>query len=579
MPIKITELKPNWDKLVPESKKYDPLYAEIYDKYSTLAGETAQRITRNVEDKQFYLGELNQHWDVAADVGEDLPVVNYSHAVINKYADLLSAGDIPGVQVIAPNEDETLKAYASGAENLIYKILSTNNFARKLHYGSVNASMLGDAFFYVYWDQSKDIGGKKGGVVIESISPFFIRVGFAKDNWDDIDYWISETKMSPSLVKERWGIEPPEGTVTAIPGTVGGSNQNAPFDGTAVEGQKTYTPMVLVIDYHDKEKDAVLVGDMAVFVKKNKGNHGLYHIRNRTAPNEPWGYPDHYNIKDPNRILNKLYGQAKEIIESHAGPIIVDKGNVLGGKKLKTRHNIVVTTAPYAPGEGLEYLQWQGNIFPIDKQIADTTAVIHDLSEMPAAAFGAYQPGTTSGFQLTVQMQPTLMRIKIKQNAEWGPNIIELFRFALQQVLENDRSVGLPKEVADFEIKIRWPNPLPREDAKEIQNQILLTQNKLVSRETARQSLLIDDVVEEEKKIEAETLKEAEVMATAQAQAQAILQPQVPGMEGQPQMTGPVQPGQMINNNKKPPEEERATPQRLGIEGGESIAPTSKGTV
>jgi hypothetical protein len=584
MPIEVTQLKPNLEKLSPSSKKYDPLYSEIYEKFAALTGETSVRITKNLEDKNFYLGEHTEHWETGKELTDIHPVVNYCAAVINKYADLLTAGEIPGLQVVSPDETIPNKANAAGAENLVYRILDVNFFAKKMHYGAVNGSMLGDTFYHLYWDPDKVVGGKKGSPVISSVSPFFIRVGFARDNWDDIEYWIGESKMTPSAIKRKYDIDVP-GTAVVSTGPSGGSSKNAPFDDTPVETDKTNIEMATVLEYHDTEKDALLIGDQAIFVKKNNGNHGLYHIRNRTAPNEPWGYPDHYNIKDPNINLNRLHGQAQMIVDSHAAPIIVDKGNVLGNTKIKKRHNVVVTTQPYLPGEGLEYLQWNGNIFPVDKLIDQETKVIHDLSEMPAAAFGSFQPGEMSGFALTIQMQPTLMRIKIKQNAEWGPNLIEMYRYLLKLVLENDKTVELPKEVADFDIKIHWPNPLPREDAREIQNQVALITNELTSRETARQELIIEDVVEEGKKIDKEKLKRADVEAQMQAKmlkvqmdAQMQAQQQAGQVEGQGEtaLNRPIKPGEAPEQAFPTfPEEERPTPQNLNLEGGESISPTS----
>src|SRR3990167_10355142 len=207
MAVKITNLKPNYDKLVATSPKYDPLYAEIYDKFSGLTSETSQRITKNLSDKNFYLGEHSEHWDVPAEVGTIHPIVNYSAAVINKYADLLTAGEMPGIQVISPTQKDQDKAFASGGENLIYRILDVNYFPKKLHYGAVNGSMLGDSFFHVYWDPDKEVRGKKGTPVIDTLSPFFVRVGFAKNNWDDIEYWISENRMTPRAVKDKWGVD------------------------------------------------------------------------------------------------------------------------------------------------------------------------------------------------------------------------------------------------------------------------------------------------------------------------------------------------------------------------------------
>lgn len=575
--IKVTQLKPDFEKLLPENSKYDPLYAEIYSKFSALTSETASRVSRNLDDKNFYLGEYSEHWDDSPNVGDVRPIVNYSAAIVNKYADLLTAGEVPGIQVISPSEDEQVKAYASAAENILYRVLDHNQFARLMHYGAVNGSMLGDTFFHIYWDAEKTVGGAKGSVVINNVSPFFIRVGFARDNWDDIDYWISESRVSPSFVKNKWGIEVPA-TYSMATTASGGSSINAPFDSSPVESSKTYIPMVTLCEYHDAEKDAILVGDQAVLVKQNSGNHGLYHIRNRTAPNEPWGYPDHYNIKEQVKSLNKLHGQAQEIVKYHAAPAIIDKGNVLGGKRLKSRSNVVITTTPYGPGEGLEYLQWSGNIFPVDQLIKEVTTNIHDLAEMPAAAFGSYQPGTASGFALSIQMQPTLMRVKIKQNAEWGPNLTEMFHYILKLIIENDKSVKLPKEVADFDIRIRFPNPLPREDAREIQNAVALVTNKLTSKETARQSLLVEDVVEEEKRIEREAIKEAEVAAEQQKiamEAQMQAQAQVQG-QGETALNSPIQPGQAAEQAFPAfQEEQRPTAQKLGLEGGESIAPTS----
>ncbi len=589
MPISVKKLKPNLEKLSPESPKYDALYQEIYSVYEELGAETAQRLARSLEDKRFYLGEASEHWDRPEELGDIHPIINYSAVIINKFSDLLTAGGIPGVQVLAPSDDERVKAYASAAENLLYKILDVTDAAKELHYASVNGSMLGDSFFHVYWDPDKMVGGKKGSPVIKSVSPFFVRVKFASNNWDDIESWQMEYRMTPRIIKNKYGIDVIGKAYGAVPGAVG-STVNAPFDNSQVEADKTYVPMDTVIEHHDDEKDAVLIADEAIEVKKNKGNHGLFHIRNRTAPNEPWGYPDHYFIKDPNRLLNRLHGKAQEIVDSHAAPLIIDKGGVLGGRRIKSRHNTVVTTAPWLQGEGLEYLQWSGNIFPVEQLIGTTTQTIHDLGEMPQAAFGAQQSGITSGYGLQLQMQPTLMRIKVKQNAEWGPNLIEMFHYLLKLAIENDKSIGLPKEVADFEIRIKWPLPLPKDDAREIQNQVALTTNKLTSRESAMQNLLVDDVVDERKKIDKEAIHDAEVGAetqkilgeaqlelqAAQQQSQMEAQGQIQG-QGETALNTPIQPGQDAAQAFPEFQEENTITSQSEDEEGDSIAPTSTG--
>lgn len=591
MAYSLKKLKPNLDKLTPTSPKYDPLYEEIYEKYSDLTGETAMRINKHLEDKRFYLGEESAHWDNQQDLSDSHPIINYSAVIVNKFADLLTAGDMPGIQVLSPIDDDKVKGYASAAEQLLYKILNVNHFPKQAHYGAVNGSMLGDTFFHVYWDPEKMVGGKKGSAVVESISPFFVRVGFAKNNWDEIEYWLTEYRMTPRAIKQKWGVDVRVTGMGANPGGVG-SSANAPYDSTKIESDKTYIPMDTVIEYHDNEKNCILVGDTIIEGGKNAGFHGLYHIRNRTAPNEPWGYSDQYLIKDPNRLLNRLHGKSQEILDAHAGPVIIDKGNVLQGKRIKKRSNVVITTAPYGPGEGLEYLQWNGNLFPIEQQTQATVSTIHDLGEMPEAAFGAQQSGISSGFALSLQMQPTLMRIKVKQNAEWGPNLIEMFRHLLRLTIENTKGIGIPKEVADFEIRLKWPSPLPRDDAREIQNQVALTTNRLTSRETAMQNLIVEDVVDERKKIQKEQVIDAQIQAEvskivgeaqlevqlegAQAQMQ-MQQGQVQG-QGETALNSAIQPGQDAGQAfPSLQEENRVTPQSTGADQGESVAPTSTG--
>lgn len=592
MAYNLKKIKPNLDKLNPNSAGYDALYEEIYEKYSDLTGETSQRINRNLEDKRFYLGEESEHWDSQQDLSDSHPVINYSAVIVNKFADLLTAGDMPGIQVLAPVDDEKVKGYASAAEQLLYKILNVNHFAKQAHYGAVNGSMLGDTFFHVYWDPNKVVGGSKGSAVVESLSPFSVRVGFAKNNWDEIEYWLTEYRMTPRSIKEKWGVDVrATGAGTNLGGV--GSSQNSPFDKTTIEADKSFIPMDTVIEYHDNEKNCILVGDTIIEGAKNNGFHGLFHIRNRTAPNEPWGYSDQYLIKDPNRLLNRLHGKSQEILDAHAGPVIVDKGNVLQGRRIKKRSNVVITTAPYGPGEGLEYLQWNGNLFPIEQQTQSTVSTIHDLGEMPEAAFGAQQSGISSGFALSLQMQPTLMRVKVKQNAEWGPNLIEMFRHLLKLTITNSK-IGLPKEVADFEIRLKWPSPLPRDDAREIQNQVALTTNKLTSRETAMQNLIVEDVVDEKKKVQEEQILDAQVQAQvakiigeaqlqvqmegAQAQAQLAQNPPQQQGNGETALNSAIQPGQSAAQAFPPlQEEQRATTQSTGADNGESIAPTSTG--
>lgn len=580
------DLQPNMGKILRDSPGYDPLYAEIWDKYARLQAETSQRITKELRYKRFYLGTHSEHYDEMQELDDKHPIVNYTAAIVNKYADLLTAGEMPGLQVVSPDESPEMKANAYAAEALLYRVLTHNNFEKKIHYGAVDGSMLGDTFFHVYWDSNKTFGGKKGSICVDTVSPFFTRVGFAKNNWDDIEYWITEYRLSPQAVKEYWGIDVEGNSLSDSVGASTGSSPNAPFDGTPVEASKTYIPMVTVVEYHDNKKNAVMVSNNAAMISDaSADHHGLFHIRNRTAPNEPWGYPDLYNIMDTNQHLNKLKNKALQIIESHAAPIIVDKGGVLQGRRIKSRANTVVTTMPYMSGEGLEYLQWNGNIFPVDKAIEETKQEIFDISEMPVAAFGNQQPGTSSGFALQIQMQPTLMRVKIKQSAEWGPNLKAMYQYILKLILENDKSVKLPKEVADYDIKIHWNSPLPRDDAREIQNAVALIQNKLTSRETAMQSLQVENIPDEMKQIDEDTISQGQVEAQVQKglldvqmeAQQSAQQGQVQG-QGETALNSPIGAGQAPEQAfPKLNEEKRATTQSTGLDQGESIAPTSLG--
>lgn len=577
------------DKIL-ELRQVDPAYREVMRKYDAVRSESADRIGRFQREKDHFL--VLNHWAQPPTKEDEIhALIPYTSSIDLKYADFIAQA-YPGFQVMAPGPKPAAKNLAGGVEKLIYKVLYDNYHNQLYNDFAMNLSTLGTGLHRVFWDSKDKTGGKTGSIKIEVPSNFRVLIAFGDSNWRKIDYWCTEEWMSVESFEAKYGVTHETSVFDTLLG--GTMDTTDPINQTADLTELGNTPTnvtnirkVHVIKYHDDNKD-LIVGNGKVLAKDehNLGHHGLFISRNIVVPNEPFGFSNHYLVKDLQSRLEAIDSRILEILNQTALPILFDKGNVLKGVRIDHRVGKLYTTAAWKEGEGVDALRTDPNLQPLMAQRENVLNAIHDITGMPKAAFGSYQPGTHSGFAMNVQMQPTLMRTEVLQDTEIAPALQGMAKHFIKLTRKyGDSEIKklLPEEAERLTIKVKFANPLPKDDAREVQNQTALVSNKLISRYTARENLLIEDPLDEAEKIVQEAQSFAEnpdqalQLAGFQQSQQAVEdQKQAMAQGGQPGQ--PLQPGQA-------PEQRFPTPAGQEVESSQtaeaeqgpinSIAPTS----
>lgn len=570
----------------------DPVYRDVMKKYSTVRSETSERVGRLQKDKDHFLA-IN-HWSAPPQKADEIhAIVPYTSRIDLMFSDFLSQS-IPGFQAIAPGTKDQDKQLAAGVEKLIYKVLYDNYFNKHYSYFSTNLSFLGYGFFRVLWNKDDQTGGRSGSINFETPSNFRTLVAFSGSDWTEIEYWMTEDWMSPEAFKEKYDSDAPtslfDKSLSGRQDTSDPINQRADINALGnTPTNVTNVPKVHVIKFHDNNKDVIVAAGRVIRKDEhNLGHNGLFIARNIAVPNEPFGLPNHYFATDLLSRLEAVDSRILEILNQMSVPLIFDKGNVLKGVRIDRRSGLVYTTKVWKEGEGIEPIKTDPNLQPLMAEREALVSAIHDVTGMPKAAFGAYQPGTHSGFAMTIQMQPTLMRIQVLQSAEVGPMLQEMSKYfikILRKYGDPEIKQLLPEAAEKMTIKVKFGNPLPKDDAREVQNQTGLITNKIISRYTARENLLIENPLEEAELIAqeadnfAENPEQAMQLAARQQNQEALVKQTIAQEQlGQANPNQPLQPGQNpAQRAPTPAGEEVETSQTAEKAQGsiESIAPTS----
>jgi hypothetical protein len=123
---------------------------------------------------------------------------------------------------------------------------------------------------------------------------------------------------------------------------------------------------------------------------------------------------------------------------------------------------------------------------PLLKQIQLLLDLFHFVSLMPKAAAGIFDSSITSGFQARIAMQPATLNTENKR-IDLDAAIQRLVKIALYLIEKNDpKSLEIDDSTKleglyDLEFDVVWPDNLPQDIAREIQNLVIGIQNSLTS--------------------------------------------------------------------------------------------------
>lgn len=428
------------------------------------------RLERN---RDFYLGKNYRQFNPATKEGELEVVVNLGGTVIDLIVYLLS-NNLPSIQAVPRNTDTASQVEASIAEDLANTALKDSKFHKKFKNSCWLLSIGGFAWWYPFWNEDVEFGKKKNKFDFTVLNPFTTRVFYEDTDYEKVPYFITYKRMTPEAVYEMYGVEArPDSENIFLPETI--------------KGEGISDNKVSVFRCYDKKTCTVVIDSRVARVEE----HGLdftplIQINNKFVVNDPHGHDDIYRMLPVAQELNMLASAASEIARDLAWPPLLEYNQALGGRKAPKMRGQKLQVRRTDKGEALEYMINPAQIEPILKQIQLLLDLFHFVSLMPKAAAGIFDSSVTSGFQARLAMQPATLLTEGKK-IDLDEAIERLARTALFMIEKNDpkamevdESTKLER-LYDLNFNVVWPDNLPLDIAREVQNLVLGIQNSLTS--------------------------------------------------------------------------------------------------
>jgi hypothetical protein len=140
-------------------------------------------------------------------------------------------------------------------------------------------------------------------------------------------------------------------------------------------------------------------------------------------------------------------------------------------------------------GEAVEYLSNPAQFAPMIQQVKMLISLLHFVALMPEAAGGVFPANVTSGFQAKLSMQPAALTVASRR-VDWEQGLKTIVKMAFKilqkyeptalQVKTESKLVKIDP-ITDHEMQIKWPENLPIDIAREIQNLVLGIQTGMTS--------------------------------------------------------------------------------------------------
>ncbi len=438
----------------------ETLYSQLYDKMD--------------EYRNFYLGE-DAEQGVADLEGELAIVCNLGATVIDLFTYILS-NNPPEVQFKGDDTDPLSQTEANYKEDLTRRLLSDAHFHLRFRDGCKNQFMIGWCWLYPFWNKDKKLGGKNGSFDLTVLNPFTTRVRFKSMDHEEIESFITTKRMSPAEILKRYNFE-------ALP------DSEDPYLPKTFDAQDDGMTTVFT-RYGENDIRVVINGREVKRIRHGLGFCPLIHVPNIKVPNDIHGHSEIERWEELAQEINALLSAASEIARDLAYPPILEYNNALGGRKIPKWRGMQIPVKRSDRGESVEFMRNLAQIAPLIKQTQLLVDLFHFVSLMPKAAGGIFPANITSGFQAKLAMQPaTLTTDSRKIDWEWAIKRLVKMAFAilkkndpdaLKIKIDKKRTIEI-SEVYDHEMQIVWPQNLPIDIAREIQNLVLGIQNNLTS--------------------------------------------------------------------------------------------------
>jgi hypothetical protein len=418
------------------------------------ANDETARFSRYESLLNFYEGEQYQERPAP---GDRRLIVNYARLFVQKGASYL-IGKGYQTEVKPLKKNQSAETRATQIEELLAEVAEENQLDRLDYNTAVSASIFGDGVWKITLqqpDQSLHQPGrpaKNRRIVVKSIDPAEIRA-----SWNNAGE-LSIVKHDYALTKEQ---------AQALFGKHVG-DPTAPPD-KLVTITETWTASTYYVEV-DKEP--------AFPIKRNPyGFIPFIHFPNVERPRHHWGDSDLIDLLGIQSEFNTRLSTLGSILHYSGNPVLVLENVDQTETQMRVGAGATWTLPEGSKAYLLELLK-SGQVKEHSDYLNLLYQSMHDLSEMPRAAFGTEEFSTISGTALEILLHPVVQKIARKR-AIWTHALNK--RWLMIQKLAQ---IGVTHQT-----RIIWSDPLPRDRQALIANEIALTDAQIHSRVTAAKNL------------------------------------------------------------------------------------------
>lgn len=427
----------------------------------------AARLRRYRDYLDFYNG---RHWPTPTHPRRTRLVLNYARAIVDKGVSYLLGR---GINFAVTSPDPAAQTLARQAEQLLYRVYDDNDLAAVDLHAAINAAVLGDAVFKVFWDPLDH------RLRVTNVDPFRFRAHWAPDDLSrlvqaELHYSLTPDELTQTLAP--LGLTPPSGLPTPPAATH-----------TLIE-RWTARALTLLLD-----------GQPLRATPNPLGFIPFVHVPNLPPPNEPWGVSDLRDLIGLNRELNASMSDRADIIRFHADPPVVFRG--------VTEHSDLPvgpgTVWDLPPDAEVKLLEWRGQPETVQQHLEWLFRALYEVSETPRTAFGD-SGRLLSGVALEVELRPLIQKT-LRKRVFWDAALRRRSRMLLRMAQPHGLLDATSAQVAALTPRVIWPPMVPRDDGAEVRNNIALVGARLRSHRTAMDALGEPDPEAELRRIVADT--------------------------------------------------------------------------
>jgi len=367
-------------------------------------------------------------------------VFNYAKVTIDKVTSFLMQGL---TTTCYPIEDtDQARATVARAERLLHQVYDDNDLQQLDWETEIDCAVLGDACYKVTWDADE----KRVRITSPIVSGIYA-------------WWLGDDLSKVWRVVSRYQLD---------------QDELAMLYGIQTKKQRIYLTEL----WTAKQFQLYVDDDLAQDKPNPYGFIPFVLFPNLRAPKKFWGTSDVPALMQPQRELNRAMSQLSRILEFSGNPIAVFENWPENRDQ----------DAKVAPGQNL-YLYEGEKAYVLDllkggginlhmNYIDALYRALHDISETPRAAFGGIEK-ELSGAALSIELGSLTQKVARKRTIRGSAyNARDDMVLRLARQFQGQDFSGITHQV-------QWASVMPEDRSRTAQNEQLLVQAGIHSRQTA----------------------------------------------------------------------------------------------